>query len=200
MYRLKNINYNKTSFLDEDTIKYHRILHKRYLDNLNKLLIKNNYDFKDEIEDLANNLEMFYIEDRDDILFNLGGVLNHDLYFSNMNPNNKNVKNNEILNKINLKYGTLSNFKNIFKEEASKLVGSGYAFLVLDKNNDLKVIVLPNQETPIIYGFKPLIALDLWEHAYYLQYNVNKINYIDNFLDNLNFNEINSIYLAYIDE
>ena len=195
MYKLKEINYNETSFLNEETIRYHRILHRRYLDNLNKLLIKNKYDFNDEMSDLVNNLEMFYIEDRGDILFNLGGILNHDLYFSNINPNNKNVKNNDILNKINLKYGSLSNFKNIFKEEALKLVGSGYSFLVLDKNNDLKIIVLTNQETPITYGFKPLIALDLWEHAYYLQYNVKKSDYIDKFLDNLNFNEINSVYL-----
>jgi len=198
MYKLKEINYNNTSFLDEETIRYHRILHKRYLDNLNKLLIKNNYDFKDKKEDLVNNLEIFYIEDRGDILFNLGGVINHDIYFSNINPSNINVKNNDILNKINLKYGTFSNFKNIFREEALKLVGSGYTFLVLDKNNDLKIILLPNQETPIAYGFKPLIALDLWEHAYYLQYNVKKTDYIDNFLDNLNLNEINSIYLDYI--
>ena len=145
-------------------------------------------------EDIANNLEIFPIEDRGNILFNLGGALNHELYFDNIEPSN-NISNNQFINKINSKYGSFSNFKNIFKEEALKLVGSGYTFLVLDKNNDFKIINLPNQETPITYSFKPLIALDLWEHAYYLQYKVNKKDYIDKFLDNLNLDNINKKYL-----
>lgn len=198
MYKMKEINYSSTSYLNEDVIYYHKILYKRYLDRLNALLIKNNYDYSIPKENIVNNLEMFHIEDRGNILFNLGGVLNHELYFDNIEPSNKIVKNNEFLNKINLKYGSFSNFKNIFKKEALKLVGSGYTFLVLDKNNEFNIINMSNQETPISIGFKPLIALDLWEHAYYLQYNVNKEDYIDKFLDNLNLDNINRIYLGII--
>lgn len=195
MYKIKEINYNSNSYLNEDVIYYHRILYKRYLDRLNEQLTKNNYNFNMTKESIVNNLEMFPLEDRGKILFNLGGVLNHELYFDNIEPSTNYVNNNLFINKINSKYGSFSNFKNTFKEEASKLVGSGYTFLVLDKNNDLKIINLPNQETPITYGFKPLIALDLWEHSYYLQYKVNKSNYIDNFLDNLNIHNINNIYM-----
>lgn len=195
MYKIKEINYNSNSYLNEDVIYYHRILYKRYLDRLNEQLTKNNYNFNMPKESIANNLEMFPLEDRGNILFNLGGVLNHELYFDNIEPSTNYVNNNLFINKINSKYGSFSNFKNIFKEEASKLVGSGYTFLVLDKNNDLKIINLPNQETPITYGFKPLIALDLWEHSYYLQYKVNKSDYIDKFLDNLNTHNINKIYM-----
>lgn len=198
MYKINEINYNETTYLNKDTISYHRILHKRYLDNLNKLLLKNDYNFQYTIDELINNLEIFYIEDRDDILFNLGGVLNHNLYFINIEPNQIKINNNNFLKKINSKYNSFSNFKNIFKEEALKLVGSGYTFLILDKNNDFKIISLPNQETPLIYGFRPLIALDLWEHSYYLQYNVKKSEYIDKFLENLNLDNINNIYNNYI--
>ena len=194
MYKIKEINYNSNLYLNEDVIYYHKILYKRYLDRLNTLLTKNNHNFNMSKEDIANNLEIFPIEDRGNILFNLGGVLNHELYFDNIEPSN-NIGYNQFINKINSKYGSFSNFKNIFKEEALKLVGSGYTFLVLDKNNDFKIISLPNQETPITYGFKPLIALDLWEHAYYLQYKVNKTDYIDEFLDNLNLDNINKKYL-----
>lgn len=194
MYKIKEINYNSNLYLNEDVIYYHKILYKGYLDRLNALLTKNNHNFNMPKEDIVNNLEMFPIEDRGNILFNLGGVLNHELYFDNIEPGN-NVGNNQFINKINSKYGSFSNFKNVFKEEAVKLVGSGYTFLVLDKNNDFKIINLPNQETPITYGLKPLIALDLWEHAYYLQYKVNKSEYIDKFLDNLNLDNINKIYL-----
>ena len=195
MYKIKEINYNSNSYLNEDVIYYHRILYKRYLDRLNEQLTKNNYNFNMTKESIVNNLEMFPLEDRGKILFNLGGVLNHELYFDNIEPSTNYVNNNLFINKINSKYGSFSNFKNTFKEEASKLVGSGYTFLVLDKNNDLKIINLHNQETPITYGFKPLIALDLWEHSYYLQYKVNKSDYIDNFLDNLNIHNINNIYM-----
>ena len=194
MYKIKEINYNSNLYLNEDVIYYHKILYKRYLDRLNTLLTKNNHNFNMSKEYIANNLEIFPIEDRGNILFNLGGVLNHELYFDNIEPSN-NIGYNQFINKINSKYGSFSNFKNIFKEEALKLVGSGYTFLVLDKNNDFKIISLPNQETPITYGFKPLIALDLWEHAYYLQYKVNKTDYIDEFLDNLNLDNINKKYL-----
>lgn len=194
MYKIKEINYNSNLYLNEDVIYYHKILYKGYLDRLNALLTKNNQNFNMPKEDIVNNLEMFPIEDRGNILFNLGGVLNHELYFDNIEPSN-NIGNNQFINKINSKYGSFSNFKNIFKEEALKLVGSGYTFLALDKNNDFKIINLPNQETPITYGFKPLIALDLWEHAYYLQYKVNKTDYIDEFLDNLNLDNINKKYL-----
>ena len=199
MYKEKNINYNKTNFLSEEVIYYHKILYKRYLDRLNSLLVKNNHNFNIKKEDIVNNLEIFPIEDRGGILFNLGGVLNHELYFDNIEPG-KNISNNEILNKINLEYGSILEFKNIFKKEALKLVGSGYTFLVLDKNNKLKIINMPNQETPLSIGFIPLIALDLWEHAYYLQYNVNKNDYIDKFLDNLNFDNINRVYLDIINK
>lgn len=197
MYKEKNINYNKTKFLTEEVIYYHKILYKRYLDRLNGLLVKNNHNFNIRKEDIVNNLEIFSIEDRGGILFNLGGVLNHELYFDNIEPG-KNILNNEILNKIDLEYGSFLEFKNIFKKEALKLVGSGYTFLVLDKNNKLKIINMTNQETPLSIGFIPLIALDLWEHAYYLQYNVNKEDYIDNFLNNLNYDNINRVYLDII--
>lgn len=194
MYKMKDINYNKTEFLSEEVIYYHKILYKRYLDRLNVLLAKNNHNFSIKKESIVNNLEMFPIEDRGNILFNLGGVLNHKLYFDNIEPT-KNVLNNEIINKIILEYGSILEFKNIFKSTALKLVGSGYTFLVIDKNNKLKIINMTNQETPLSIGYKPLIALDLWEHAYYLQYNVNKEEYIDSFLNNLNFGNINKVYL-----
>ena len=75
-----------------------------------------------------------------------------------------------------------------------KLKGSGYAFLILDNNNDLNIINTSNQDTPYSYGYIPIIALDLWEHAYYLKYNVNKKEYIDNFFEIIDFEIINNIY------
>lgn len=195
MYKIKNIDYENTTYLNDDVIYYHKILYNRYMDRLNVLLIKYNYNFYLPKESVYYNIDKFNVEDRDNILFNLGGVLNHELYFDNIDTNVGNVENNKFLDRIILKYGSFFNFKNIFKKEASYLVGSGYTFLVLDNNNNFKIINLPNQKLPISLGFKPLIALDLWEHVYYLQYNVNKIEYIDLFLDNLNLSNINKRYI-----
>ena len=199
MYKLKDINY-KLDYLSSDTLMYHKELYKRYMERLNNLLIKNNYDFRYPKEELVNHLDIFYIDDRDDILFNLGGVLNHELYFDNISPGGENVLNNKFLDDMNFKYKSFSFFKNIFKETADKLIGSGYTALVLDTNNDFKIINVSNQETPYLYGYKPIIMLGLWEHAYYLDYNVNKSVYIDKVLDNLNISKINSNYMELINK
>ena len=77
-----------------------------------------------------------------------------------------------------------------FKNISNKLVGSGFTFLVTDSNNELNIINLSNNETPYLYGYTPLIAMDLWEHSYYLKYNIDKEKYIDDFLNNLNYEYI----------
>jgi len=176
-----NFNFDKVSYLSKETIYYHIILYNRYLDNLNKLLIKNKFDFNISKEDIIRNLELFNIEDRESILFNLGGVLNHELYFKCITSNIDNI-----MDIIISKYKSYDNFKNEFKKIALTLKGSGYTFLVLDTSNNLDIINLSNQMTPLIYNFKPLIALDIWEHAYYIDYKVDKNLYIDEFLNNLN--------------
>ncbi len=197
MYEMEKLNYNINDlepYLDPNTIKYHRILEKRYFDNLNKLLIKNNYNYKYQLEYLVNNLEIFPLQDRDDILYNLGGALNHRAYFNNISQNKKNIPIGKLKEAIDKKYGSYKNFKDIFINTSMKLKGSGYTFLILDNNNDLNIINTSNQDTPYSYGYIPIIALDLWEHAYYLKYNVNKKEYIDNFFEIIDFEIINNIY------
>lgn len=189
MYKLKNLNYDYDSlepFIDTHTLGLHRNKHQQgYLNKLNDLLIKNNYDFKYQIEELPNHIMEFNSMDHNDIMFNLGGVLNHNIYFNSMSSNK--IEPNIILKKmIENTFQTVEELKNKMKEQALLLQGSGYIFLVLDQNN-LKIITLNNQETPYYYGYIPLIALDMWEHAYYLNYKNNKSEYIDNFFSVLDF-------------
>lgn len=189
MYKLKNLNYDYDSlepFIDTHTLGLHRNKHQQgYLNKLNNLLIKNYYDFKYQIEELPNHIMEFSSMDHNDIMFNLGGVLNHNIYFNSMSSNK--IEPNIILKKkIENTFQTVEELKNKMKEQALLLQGSGYIFLVLDQNN-LKIITLKNQETPYYYGYIPLIALDMWEHAYYLNYKNNKSEYIDNFFSVLDF-------------
>ncbi len=182
-------------YIDTRTMGLHYGKHyHKYLDQLNKLLKKNNYKNEYSKEALVTHLDMFPIGDRGAILYNLGGVLNHELYFLNMSPKKENQPIGALLEAINNQYGNYENFRQQFLETASYLVGSGYTFLVLNKNKKLEIINLSNQETPYLYELVPLIALDLWEHAYYLNYQNERDRYMKNFFEIINFEQINALY------
>jgi len=197
MYTLNNIDYPYNALepiLSENTINiHHNKHHKKYLDNLNDLLNKNNYDYRYTKEELVNKIDIFPIQDRGNILFNLGGVLNHDLYFDIMGPNNHEIK-GKFKDKVIKQYGSFNNFKNEFIKQTKFLVGSGYTFLVLNKENNLEIINVSNQETPYSYGLIPIMNIDLWEHAYYLDYQNKKDEYINNFFSIIDYDKVNKHY------
>lgn len=196
MYKLDELPYSYDAlepFIDTHTLGLHKNKHqKRYLDKLNELLIKNNYDFKYSLDGLTRHINEFNEIDRADVLFNLGGVINHNIYFNSMSPN-KELPNSLLMNQINNTFGSYDGFKKKFKESALAIKGSGYTFLVIDKNT-LKIVNLLNQDNPYTYNYIPLIALDMWEHAYYLNYKNLKDIYIDNFFDVIDFKYANKIF------
>ncbi len=197
MYKAIQLDYTSDQikdFLDEKTMDIHfNTLYKGYLNRLNKYLNEQGYDFRYTKEELVNHIDEFELSSRDNILYNLGGVLNHERYFDMLTPNQKTLK-DPFKNKILETYGSLDNFKTEFKSKALTLVGSGYTNLVLDKSGNLNIINTSNQEIPDLYGFKPLISLDLWEHAYFLKYYQNKEEYINRFFNYLDYDKVNAIY------
>ena len=181
-------------FLSARTINIHFNRHyQNYLKKLNDVLKSVGYDYKYSKQELVNHIDEFPLDKRGDILFNLGGVLNHELYFLEMGPKN-NLPFDDIKVAIDKKYGSYENFKEEFKKEAKKVVGSGYTFLIVNKKLELQIITTSNQETPYSYGFVPILALDLWEHAYYLDYQSNRDSYINNFFQNIDFYYVNRMY------
>lgn len=187
-------------FLSARTINIHFNKHyKNYLNKLNELLKKVNYNFKYSKIELINHISEFPLEIRDDVLFNLGGVINHELYFLELGTKNT-IAFGKFGDKLNKTYGSFENFKQEFIDTAKKLVGSGYTFLVIDKNNNLDIINTSNQEMPYLYGLIPILTLDLWEHAYYLDYQNNKSNYMENFFQNIDFSYVNNMYEQAIKE
>lgn len=197
MYTIDTIDYPYNALepvLSEKTINiHHNKHHKKYLDNLNKLLEENNYNYQYTKEQLVDKIDIFPLKDRGNILFNLGGVLNHDLYFDIIGPQNHEIK-GKFKDKVIEEYGSYENFKNEFIKETKFLVGSGYTFLVLNKENKLEIINTSNQETPYSYGLIPIMNIDLWEHAYYLDYQNNKDEYINNFFSIIDFDKVNKHY------
>ena len=198
MYKSVILPYNYGDLepvLNSETINVHYNKHYLgYLEKLNKILNDINYDYRYTKDELVSHIEEIPIDVRDDVLYNLGGVLNHELYFYSMSNNKVNVPIGALRKKIIDEYGTIENFKDQFIKTANKLVGSGYTFLVLNNNLELEIINTPNQETPYLYGLIPIMALDLWEHAYYLVYRNRRGEYIEKFFEIVDYNNINKNY------
>lgn len=197
MYIKINLDYNSLEpYIDNKTLMLHyNVIYSGYIDKLNKLLKKNNYKDNYSLNELVDKIDMFPLEDRGEILYNLGGVLNHKLYFYEISDKGNNIPYGEILKDINKYFGSYDNFKKEFIKKSLNLVGSGYTFLVMDKTGKLQIINTSNEDTPYSHGFIPIIVLDLWEHSYYLKYTTNKEAYINNWFNLIDFKKINDLYI-----
>lgn len=195
-YERIKLNYTSLEpYIDNKTLDLHYNAHyKGYTDNLNKYLKKHNYNYEYDPIYLAKNIDILPMEDRDEILFNLGGYLNHSLYFYILTDKKKSIPTPfiEIINKY---FVSFDNFKNEFINIATELKGSGYTFLVLDKNNKLRIINTSNQDTPYYYGFIPIMTIDVWEHAYYLKYYNKRKDYLEAIFNIIDWDKVYKLYL-----
>lgn len=182
-------------YIDNKTLDLHYNAHyKGYTDNLNKYLKKHNYNYEYDPIYLAKNIDILPMEDRDEILFNLGGYLNHSLYFYILTDKKKSIP-TPFIEIINKHFVSFDNFKNEFINMATELKGSGYTFLVLDKNNKLRIINTSNQDTPYYYGFIPIMTIDVWEHAYYLKYYNKRKDYLEEIFNIIDWDKVYKLYL-----
>lgn len=196
MFEMKTLPYNYSGLepiISTTTVNIHYNKHEKgYLDRLNKFLREAGYNGHYTIPEIILNIDKFPIEYRGDILYNAGGVVNHDLYWNSMGK--LSLPSGKLLEKIVNVYGSYDSFKKKFIEEANKVIGSGYTFLVMDNKNNLNIINLSNQDSPLSYGYEPLFTIDLWEHAYYLDYQNRRSDYINNFFSIVNFDEASKKY------
>lgn len=182
-------------YIDNKTLDLHYSAHyKGYTDNLNKYLKKHNYNYEYDPIYLAKNIDILPMEDRDEILFNLGGYLNHSLYFYILTNKKKSIP-APFIEIINKNFISFDNFKSEFIEMASTLKGSGYTFLVLDRNNKLRIINTSNQDTPYYYGFIPIMTIDVWEHAYYLKHYNKRKDYLEAIFNIIDWDKVYKLYL-----
>lgn len=195
-YKRITLDYKSLEpYIDDRTLDLHYNIHYRnYTDKLNKYLKDINYNYKYSAEYLAKNIDILPMENRDEILFNLGGYLNHSLYFYNLTDKKKEIP-KELLDEINKYFGSFSLFKEEFIDMALEVKGSGYTFLVLDKNNKLRIINTSNQDTPYYYGFTPIMTIDVWEHSYYLKYTYDRKKYLDSIFNVIDFDKVYKLYL-----
>lgn len=198
MYERVKLDYNSLEpFIDDKTLDIHYNKHyQNYLNKLNNILKKNNYDYRYSMDELATRIDMFDIEDRAELLYNLGGSLNHELYFYIMSDKKNNIPKGNLKSLFDEEFGSYDNFKKEFKQKALELKGSGSTALIVD-NGKFKIVNNYNQDTPFSYRAYPIMCMDMWEHSYYLKYKDNKSEYIDNWFEVVDFDKIEKIYNNY---
>ncbi len=182
-----------SSFIDGKTMDIHYNKHyKGYVDKLNKALSKKNYGDV-ELENIIKSISKYNKTIRN----NAGGAFNHALFWKMLSPKKQEIP-TEIKNKIIKDFGSINSFKKEFTEIAKDRFGSGWCWLILTKNNRLKIMSTPNQDNPLMNivdgGGFPILGLDVWEHAYYLKYQNKRDEYIGNFWDVINWEFVNKLY------
>jgi len=179
-------------FINKETMDVHYNKHyKGYVDKLNKAISKRSGGDK-ELEEIVKDISKYNKKIRD----NAGGAFNHALFWKMLSPEQQKCS-GDIYDKITIDFGSYRDFKSKFEDVAKKRFGSGWVWLVLDRNNKLKVISTPNQDNPLMDVVKgggyPLLGLDLWEHAYYLKYLNKRDDYIKNFWTVINWKFVNKL-------
>jgi Fe-Mn family superoxide dismutase len=165
--------------IDEATMHFHHDNHHNtYVTNLNNALA--NYpDLQGKsIEELIGNLDALPEAIRTAVRNNGGGHWNHTFFWAIMGPNAGGEPTGALAAAINAAFGDFASFKEKFKAAGTGRFGSGWAWLVADKNGGLSITSTPNQDTPVMEGKTPILGLDVWEHAYYLKYQNRRPDYI----------------------
>lgn len=164
-----------------------------YTNNLNKAIAGTELENL-TIEELLAKLDPSVPE----IKNNAGGYYNHSLYFKCMGPKAGGEPKDTLATAITKKFGSYADFTNAFKAEATKQFGSGWVWLIVDRSGNLQITSTQNQDNPLMRGAlvpgKPILALDLWEHAYYLDYQYKRKNYVDAFFNVINWNKVAENY------
>jgi Fe-Mn family superoxide dismutase len=183
-------------YIDEQTmIIHHDRHHATYVNNLNAALEGHDELSNKSIEDLIANLDAVPENIRTAVRNNGGGHANHSLFWNLLAPNAGGAPTGEVADAINTAFGSFENFKDEFAKAATTRFGSGWAWLVVD-NGQLAITSTPNQDNPISEGKAPILALDVWEHAYYLKYQNKRPEYINAFFNVVNWDEVNRLYSA----
>jgi Fe-Mn family superoxide dismutase len=127
---------------------------------------------------------------------NGGGAVNHTFFWSVIGPQAGGEPKGPVGKAIMKEFGGFKSFKEKFSDAATTQFGSGWAWLVLNADGRLEVVKTPNQESPLSVGKKPLLTIDVWEHAYYLKYQNRRPEYIEAFYNVINWNAVNDIFVS----
>lgn len=165
-FTLKPLPYDYTALapeISEETLRYHHDKHAAgYVAKLNELLPDTPYE--------SLPLEDIILKSDGVIYNNAAQVWNHDFYFGALSPNPQSEPKGALKKTIESKFGSFDEFKREFSAETAALFGSGYVWLVEERSGELSLFSGRNADNPLRYGYRPLLCVDVWEHAYYIDY------------------------------
>lgn len=184
-------------YIDEETMHFHHDKHHQaYADKFNVALEKYPELFDRPVEELLKDLNSVPEDIRTAVRNHGGGYYNHSLFWPMMTPNGGGEPSGELAEAIKRDFGNFAQFKEHFNNAAIQQFGSGWAWLAKGADDKLKVYSLPNQDTPISIGDKPILTLDVWEHAYYLKYKNARPEYVEKWWNIVNWTQAEENYRA----
>ena len=196
-FELPKLNYAFDALepnIDAKTMEIHYGKHHNgYTNNLNNIISGTDNEGK-SIEDLLNSLDL----ENKGLRNNGGGYYNHNLFWEIMGPNGGGDPSGEISESINSNFGSFENFKDEFSKAAATRFGSGWAWLCAHPDGKLEICSTANQDNPLMpngCGGIPILCIDVWEHAYYLNYQNRRPDYINAFFNVINWEEVNKRFL-----
>lgn len=197
-YELPKLGYEYNALephIDARTMEIHHTKHhKAYIDKVNAAIKDTEWDAK-TVEELISNLAALPENIRTVCRNNGGGHANHALFWTIMSPKGGGAPVGDLAAAIDSTFGSFDNFKQKFSDAAATRFGSGWAWLSLDKGK-LIVESTANQDSPIMEGRVPLLGCDVWEHAYYLNYQNRRPDYVNAFYNVIDWAAVNKRFLA----
>lgn len=198
-FKAKPLPYTYDSlepYISTETLHFHHDKHyQTYVDKLNAAL-KDYPQFQNlSLENLLKNLNDIPEAIKTAVTNNAGGVYNHELYFAGMTAPSDSVVSNELTNEIINNFTSYEDWKNEMKNAAISVFGSGWAWLVKNNDNGLQIVTTKDQFVPDLNIYTPILLIDVWEHAYYLDYQNLRPNYADNWFKLINWEYLNDIFL-----
>lgn len=181
--------------IDKETMTLHHDKHHAtYVANANAALEKHP-EIGEDLVALLSDVSSIPEDIRQALINNGGGHLNHALFWELLSPEKTEIT-SEVASAIDEAFGSFDAFKEKFTAAATGRFGSGWAWLVVNKKGKLEVTSTANQDTPISEGKQPILGLDVWEHAYYLNYRNVRPNYIKAFFEIINWKKVDELYKA----
>ena len=182
-------------YIDEETMRFHHDKHHAgYTKNLNKAVSKYPELASKSAEDIVRDINSVPADILVTVRNNGGGYVNHQMFWEIMSPNGGGTPTGAIATAITSTFGSFEAFKEQFNDAGAKQFGSGWAWLVLDSNKQLKVMGTANQDSPLMDGMYPVMGNDVWEHAYYLNYRNRRGEYLQQWWNVVNWTEVNKRY------
>jgi Fe-Mn family superoxide dismutase len=203
-YKLPELEYAYNALephIDARTMEIHHSKHHNaYITNVNKALADAGIDAPECISDLISKIGKLPESVQGAVRNNGGGHANHSLFWTVISPNGGGEPKGALKEKIDATFGSFDEFKKAFAAAAATRFGSGWAWLIAHADGSLKVASTPNQDSPEmgkIYGYcggTPILGLDVWEHAYYLNYQNRRPDYISAFWNVVNWDKVGEYY------